>query len=151
MEISASAMTPENADTIFLTAIDKVICEVLKLDIDLVEKKQCLSDNKIFPWFHLISVESISFKYSFWRSAQFVQHFIETLCLYAATFSSKFILYWLGLFNFGRNNASSKPVAICYFSQPIYCLRNFLIEQYQATTRRGWPKRKAPPIGFDAF
>ena len=49
VENSASAMAPENADTIFLTAIDQVICEVLKLNIDLVKKKQCLSDDKIFP------------------------------------------------------------------------------------------------------
>ena len=48
VENSASAMAPENADTIFLTAIDQVICEVLKLNIDLVKKNNAYQTIKFF-------------------------------------------------------------------------------------------------------
>ena len=61
----------------------------------------------------------------------------------------------IGKLNFcagiGRNNASPKSVAICYFSQPIYCHWNFLIEQHETVTLSGWPKTKVPFIRFGAF
>ena len=63
VETSASAMTLEDVDKIFSTTIDKVICQMLKLDMDWVEKKQWLSGDKLLSRFHLISIESICFKY----------------------------------------------------------------------------------------
>ena len=63
VETSASAMTLEDVDKIFSTTIDKVICQMLKLDMDWVEKKQWLSGDKLLSRFYLISIESICFKY----------------------------------------------------------------------------------------
>ena len=63
VETSASAMALEDVDKIFSTTIDKVICQMLKLDMDWVEKKQWLSGDKLLSRFHLISIESICFKY----------------------------------------------------------------------------------------
>ena len=63
VETSTSAMTPENTDKKFSTAIDKVICQMLKLNMDCAGKKQCLSDDNLFSRFHLVSIESICFKY----------------------------------------------------------------------------------------
>ena len=63
VETSALAMTLEDVDKIFSTTIDKVICQMLKLDMDWVEKKQWLSGDKLLSRFHLISIESICFKY----------------------------------------------------------------------------------------
>ena len=62
VETSALAMTLEDVDKIFSTTIDKVICQMLKLDMDWVEKKQWLSGDKLLSRFHLISIESICFK-----------------------------------------------------------------------------------------
>ena len=120
VEMNASAMTPDHADRIFSTAIDKVNFQFVKIGYKLEWKKQCLSYDKNTFMISIVSLESVSFKYCFWRSTQFIQHSSKTFYFYAGRLSSKLWFYSLGLFNFSRNNASSKSVTISYFSQSPY-------------------------------
>ena len=47
-EINASDKIPENRDTYFSTTINKLIWQVLNLDIDWVRKKKGFSDGNCF-------------------------------------------------------------------------------------------------------